>query len=219
MLLRPWNLKRSVQYCLFWQTQRCVFIFDFYFGTQGKSWPGLAVLPCACAQPVPVRKMCCCLGRGQRFCLGSSSPAPQLLFWCVSRKLVWASFFFFVLGAIIQIFILLSNQIERKFLMVWIWDCLFLVLLMLLCPSRDRSTQHCFWMPGWCILLEKPQCWFCHVRALLLPCAGCFLCQRMEGDCLSLPVCIEVSGWLRTFILLHLDILIWALLFSVGLIS
>lgn len=88
------KLERSVQYCLFWQTQRCVFIFDFYFGTQGKSWPGLAVLPCACAQPVPVRKMCCCLGRGQRFCLGSSSPAPQLLFWCVSRKLVWAFFFF-----------------------------------------------------------------------------------------------------------------------------
>lgn len=141
MLLRPWNLKGLCSIVCFGRLKGVCLFLIFSFGKQGKSWPGLAVLPCVCAQPVPVRKICCCLGRGQRFCLGSSTPAPQLLFWCVSRKLLWG--FFCILGAITQIFILLLNQTESKFLMVWGWDCLFWCFWgCWVCPSGDRSTQH-----------------------------------------------------------------------------
>lgn len=43
--------------------------------------------------------------------------------------------FFCILGTITQILTLLSDQTESKFLMVWVWDWLFLVLLKVLSVS------------------------------------------------------------------------------------
>lgn len=210
MLLRPWNLKGLCNIVCFGRLKGvCLFLI---FLLESKAKAGLVWL----CFPVRVLRLSLS-GKCAAVWGGGRGSAPQLLFWCVSRKLLWGfSFFLCILGAITQIFILLSNQIESKFLMVWIWDCLFLVLLKLLSVSL-QGQEHSALLPGWCVLLEKPQCCFCHFRALLLPCAGCFLCQRMERGCLPLPLCTEVSGWLRTFILLHLDIPIWALLFCVGL--
>lgn len=135
------KLERSMQYCLFWQTERCVFIFDFFFwkARQKLAWFGCAPL-CVCSA-CPCQENVLLFGEGAEVLPGElHSCTTAALLVCQQKA---ALGFFCILGAITQIFILLLNQTESKFLMVWGWDCLFWCFWgCWVCPSGDRSTQH-----------------------------------------------------------------------------
>lgn len=211
MLLRPWNSKGLCTIVCFGRLKGvCLFLIFLL-----ESWAGLAVLPCPCQENVLL------FGEGAEVLPGGlhSCPTAALLVCQQKAALGWVfSFFWYTWSNNTDIYPTFKSNWEQIPDGLDLGLPLFGAFEVAECVPLGTGVLSTL-IPGWCVLLQKPQCWFCHFRALLLPCAGCFLCQRMEGDCFPLPVCTGVSGWLRTFILLQLDIPIWALLFSVGLKS